>query len=201
MKKKLSDHLPEGTTEQILRWQSAYGFELKITRDRNSKFGDYRSPFRGKPHRITVNTGLNKYAFLITLLHEIAHLLTWNDHKNKVKSHGDEWKRHFKKLIEMYLNELVFPHDVEMALVKSLNKLTASSCSDTDLYKVLHKYDDKKGTIFLEELQQYAIFKTPTGKTFKKGERVRKRYLCNEIGTRKKYLFSPVAEVYMVTLF
>ena len=39
-------------------------------------------------HRISVNGNLNKYSFLITLIHELAHLLTFTQYKNRVDPHG-----------------------------------------------------------------------------------------------------------------
>ena len=52
---------------------------------------------------------LNQYAFLITYLHEVAHLITYQKHKNKVAPHGKEWKNDFKIVLLPILNPQVFP--------------------------------------------------------------------------------------------
>jgi hypothetical protein len=44
---------------------------LKIVNGEQTRHGDYRKGLNGK-HEITVNSSLNKYKFLITLIHEIS---------------------------------------------------------------------------------------------------------------------------------
>src|SRR5690606_8358424 len=73
----LQRFLPEGTAETAYNWIQEYRFRFRISRSRNSRFGDYQSPPRGGIHKISVNHDLNKYAFLITFCHEVAHLVTW----------------------------------------------------------------------------------------------------------------------------
>jgi hypothetical protein len=43
-----------------------------------------------------------------------------------------------------------------------------------------------------------ALFKLKNGRVFRKEEKLRKRYKCTEIKTRRVYLFSPIAEVELV---
>ena len=69
-----------------LSWATSF------TSERNSRYGDYTAPRNGQNHLITVNHNLNKYAFLITLVHEVAHLVTYNNHRHRVSPHGGEWK-------------------------------------------------------------------------------------------------------------
>jgi hypothetical protein len=49
---------------------------LKIVNERQTRHGDYRKGLNGK-HEITVNSNLNKYKFLMTLIHEISHLVAF----------------------------------------------------------------------------------------------------------------------------
>lgn len=194
MKKQLpdlSDHLPEKALPAIVSIQKKYNFSLKITINRVSKSGDYRAPYRGKGHRITINQGLNKYAFLITLIHEIAHLITWERFKNKVKAHGPEWQTCYRDLLQYFLHLGAFPNDISEELEKS-ERVFASACSDGSLLRVLRKYDEKEAP-FLEELKEGARFRALRGRIFRKGALRRTRYICEEEGTGRKYLFSKVA--------
>ena len=74
----LERYLPDAAVPIISHWIFSFDFKLKIKRPRSSKYGDYRAAERGSNHQITINNNLNKYAFLITLVHEIAHLTTGN---------------------------------------------------------------------------------------------------------------------------
>ena len=76
--KILERYLPADAAPLIGRWIDYFKCEFKISRNRNSKFGDYRPPHDGKGHRISVNFDLNPYAFLVITVHEFAHLHTWN---------------------------------------------------------------------------------------------------------------------------
>src|SRR5919107_445470 len=88
----LQDFLPEGTYEPVLEYLHHYRVHLTVAKERKSILGDYRHRTKHESHRISVNGNLNKYSFLITLLHELAHLVTFQKHGNKVQSHGKEWK-------------------------------------------------------------------------------------------------------------
>ena len=142
--KVLERYLPPAAAPLIARWIDYFKCEFKISRNRNSKFGDYRPPHGGKGHRISVNYDLNVYAFLVTTVHEFAHLHTWNEHKHKAKPHGTEWKANFKKMMQPFFEQEIFPPDVKHAIVRYLNNPAASSCTDLHLYKSLRLYDAPK---------------------------------------------------------
>jgi len=192
----LQHYLPANTYEAVLAYLHHYKVHLTVARDRKSILGDYRHRMADRNHRISVNGNLNKYAFLITLLHELAHLLTFEKWGNRVASHGKEWKQVFGHLLASFIEQDVFPADIRSSLVQSLHNPAASSCADEQLLRVLKNYDEGKGNlVFVEALNEGALFKTHDGKIFRRGERVRKRYKCEEVKTRKLYLFSPVYEV------
>ncbi len=88
-------------------------------------------------HRISVNGNLNVYSFLITLLHELAHLLTFEQHGNRVQSHGREWKNIYGQLLDQFLKNKKFPPDIEKELLQSLKNPAATSCAEDDLLRVL----------------------------------------------------------------
>jgi len=196
----LEKYMPKPAASVIARWIHQAPCMFKISKSRSSKFGDYRSPYKGKGHRISVNHNLNPYAFLITTVHEFAHLKTWNEHKARVKPHGAEWKRNFKDLMQPFFNMDIFPEDVRGAIVMYLSNPAASSCSDLTLFRTLQRYDKpKNGHQKVEELPLGASFVLPNGRAFKKGEKIRTRFRCTELETGRIYLFSPVAEVRVVS--
>ena len=191
----LHKYIPEKAVETIAEWIYIYDFKLRIKKSRSTKYGDYRPPMKGSNHLITVNYDMNKYAFLITLVHEIAHLTNFNKHKNAVKPHGEEWKLHFKLLMNRFLNPDVFPDDVILALRKYMNNPAASSCSDINLLRVLKKYNVQEGLILLEDVPEGKHFTYNETRRFVRGEQVRKRIKCKEVGSNRMYLFNPVTEV------
>lgn len=199
----LQQYLPPHTSEAVTAYLHRYKIHLTIARERISILGDYRHRTHHANHRISVNGNLNHYSFLITLLHELAHLLTFEQYKNlpagqagKVQAHGNEWKVIFGQLLKQFIQDKIFPADIEKELLQSLKNPAASSCAEEDLLRVLRKYDNKKGNhILVEEILPGHLFSTKDGRIFLKGEKLRKRFKCREVKTGKVYLFSPVYEV------
>ncbi|MEP7142588.1 MAG: SprT-like domain-containing protein [Ferruginibacter sp.] len=195
---QLKQYLPEGSFDEVSNYLQQYKVQLTITRERKSVLGDYRNSFADKNHRISVNGNLNPYAFLITLLHEMAHLFTYERFGHRVPAHGPEWKNEYSKVLARFLLKKIFPPDIQKSLLKTLQNPAASSCADTSLLRVLHQYDIKKeGVSLIEALPAGSLFKIKGGREFKKEEKVRKRFKCVEVATGKIYLFSPVYEVYV----
>ena len=196
---QLQDFLPAGTYDAVLAYLHHFKVHLTVARERKSILGDYRHRTHGRNHRISVNGNLNKFSFLITLLHELAHLLTFEKFGNRVSAHGKEWKSVFGQLLAQFLSQNVFPADIKTALEQSLHNPAASSCADEQLLRTLRAYDDRPShLVFVEAVPTGAIFKTHDGKIFRKGEKIRKRFRCEEVKTRRIYLFSPVYEVEQV---
>lgn len=191
----LAQYMPPPAAPVIAKWIDYFQCEFKISKSRATKQGDYRHPFRGAGHKISVNNNLNQYAFLVTTVHEFAHLLTWNDHKNKVKPHGEEWKHNFKRMMVPFLEQEIFPDDVYKAITGYLTNPSASSCTDLKLSRALKKYDAAMDHSRLEELPPNTVFTIKDGRKFKKGEQLRKRFRCVCLDNGNVYLFSPLAEV------
>jgi SprT protein len=195
----LTNFIPIDSYEPVLSYIIEYKVQLTVTRSRSSVLGDYRHAHAGKGHRISVNGDLNKYSFLITLLHEIAHLITFEKYGNKVSPHGQEWKLLFGNLLKIFVEKNIFPTDVQQTLLRSLNNPAASSCGDEKLLRVLKKYDERKeGIYFVEQILEGEKFKIKGNRIFQRGEKIRKRFKCKELATGKWYLFSPVSEVMKV---
>ena len=192
----LSSFLPEGSFEQVAHYLQQYKVHLTIAKERQSILGNYRNKVVDKNHRISVNGNLNKYSFLITLLHELAHLLAHEKYGNRIPAHGRQWKEEYGKILSEFIPKKNFPPEIEKLLVQNLKNPAATTCAEPQLIRALKKFDVKKGNhFFVEELPAGCLFKTKNGAIFKKGERIRKRFKCIEVATKKLYLFSPVYEV------
>jgi len=196
----LKNYLPAPAAEPVLELLHKYKVHLTITRERKSVLGDYRHAHQQAAHRISVNGNLNHYAFLITLVHELAHLVTFMEYGNGVAAHGREWKHLYKLLLIDFLKPTIFPEDILHALRSSLHNLPASSCSDEVLMRILRRYDKKEeGILLVEEVPEGALFSLDSGAVFRKGKKLRKRIQCVEVSSGRLYLFSPIYEVKMVS--
>jgi predicted SprT family Zn-dependent metalloprotease len=195
----LSSFIPDGCLPQVINYLQQYKVHLTITRERKSILGNYRNKVLNKNHRITVNGNLNKYSFLITLLHELAHLTAHERYGYRIQPHGVQWKSEYVKILSVFLQQKIFPDEVEKILLAGLKNPAASSCADVHLTRVLRRYDVKKNNkLFVEELTDGSYFKISDGKIFKREQKIKKRFKCTEIATGRTYLFSPVHEVELV---
>lgn len=193
--KVLSKYLPEGTVEYVGSLFSTYPVVFKIVRPRKSKLGDFRSPYQGQKPQITINGNLNEFSFLITTIHEFAHLKTWMEYENMVKAHGNEWKRNFIELMHPIVKMGILPRDIEQGLLNSFSNMKASSCTDIQLQRVLKKYDVfEDDEILLEKLPKYSKF-ILNSRVYFKGDLRRTRFLCKEELTGKQYLIYKLAVV------
>jgi hypothetical protein len=192
----LKKFIPDNSAALALEYLHRYKVHLTITRERKSILGDYRHALAEKNHRISVNGNLNQYAFLITLIHELAHLVAFMQFGNRIPSHGKEWKFIYKSMLEDFIRLDIFPGDILTAFKKTINDLPASSCADDLLMRVLKKYDLNAGEIVMvEQIAEGGLFDGGGGRVFKRGRRLRKRFQCLELATGKIYLFSPIYEV------
>jgi len=168
---------------------------FKIVKPRKTKLGDFRAGKKKDLHIITVNNNLNLYSFLITTLHEFAHLIAHNDFGRRIQPHGQEWKDVYADLIHPLIESGKLPDDIEKVLLNSLIKVKASSCSDVKLQRVLMKYDLHSEEIkTLEELDKNSTFAL-NNKVFIKGNLRRTRFLCRELNTKRDYLIHALAKV------
>lgn len=192
----LSHFIPTAAVSPVLAYLQQYKVHLTVTRERKSILGDYRHATLYKTHRISVNGNLNRYSFLITLIHELAHLANFQQYRNRVAAHGAEWKKIYAGMMQEFLILEIFPTDITETLRQSMINPPASSCADDELIRVLKKYDDREnGLVMVEEVREGGIFDIGKGKLFMKGKKLRKRYQCTEVNTGKVYLFSPIYEV------
>jgi len=187
-------HIPEFAVDYCFQLWKEFNFNFKISKKRNTKLGDYRHDSSTKIHSISVNHNLNSYSFLITYIHEVAHLITQIEHGRKVLPHGMQWKQNFRKLMLPLLNEKIFPMDVLHPLALHIKNPKATSTSDAFLFKALKKYDESGLEVMLNELAISTKFLF-NKKVYKKLEVRRTRSLCLQVDTNRKYLISETAPV------
>ena len=171
---------------------------LHIKRSRNSKWGDYRSPYGNQGHRISINGDLNPHAFLLTLCHELAHLFAWKHYGNKIKPHGREWKFEFQQIMKPLLEQNVFPPELNRHLFVHMRNPKAAATADYELLRLLKSFDKNK-KLTLEDISEGQLFALSGGRSFTKGVRRRTRYVCTCSKSGKSYLIHPLAEVVLVS--
>lgn len=188
------DHFPPKVAEYCFQLWHDYSFDFIVSKSRDSKLGDYRfSPVKG--HQVTVNHNLNPYAFLVTYIHEVAHLTTYLAYKNKVLPHGQEWKTEFYNLFEPILDEDLLPGELVKILRAYLKNPAASSNGYQPLVDILKNFDEQPPTgTPLVELAEGATFALKNLR-FIKGKLRRTRYICKELTSGRNYLVAKNAYV------
>ncbi|NRS89601.1 hypothetical protein HNQ02_002532 [Flavobacterium sp. 7E] len=190
----LAKYIPEHAVKPVFDLIVGNQVHLKIVNERATRHGDYRKGPSGK-HEITVNSSLNKYKFLITLIHEIGHLVAFEKFGRKIKPHGQEWKYTFQQLMVPYIRPEIFPNHLLPLLAKHFRNPSASSDTDATLALALKRFDKQNDNNYVFEIPFGSVFRIKNGKIFKKMAVRTKRFECLEISSGKLYLFNPNAEV------
>jgi hypothetical protein len=184
----LQTHVPATALPYCFQLWEETPFQLKITKTRQTKVGDFTSRRNIAHPRITLNHELNPYLFVITYIHEVAHLRVYLHYGNRVDPHGEEWKQSFKVLMKPALHSGIFAEDILAELERHMANPKASSFADTDLTKVLRRYDKNASQYAtLSDIPEGSIFRFQ-GRFFKKGKIRRTRVLCHEMKTKRHYL-------------
>ena len=199
MNDTLARYIPEHAVRPVFELIVSNQVHLKIVNERQTRHGDYRRALNGK-HEITVNASLNQYKFLITLIHEIAHLAAFEKFGRHIKPHGNEWKITFQRLMVPFIRPEIFPQHLLPLLARHFRNPSASSDTDTTLSLALKQFDQQNDKNYVFEIPYGSIFRISNGKIFKKIAVRTKRFECIEISTGKTYLFNPNAEVELLTL-
>ncbi len=197
MQTMLQQYIPEQSLQQVLELLDHDHLVVKVKNERKTRHGDYKRLPNNK-HQITVNSNLNKYRFLVTLIHEIAHFETFKKYGRTIKPHGIEWKRTFQHLMLPFLNPNVFPDNLLPMLANHFKNPKASSDTDVKLSLALKQFDEPNDKTYIFEVPFGNTFKLYNGKVFKMGNRRVKRYECVEVKTGRTYLFNPNAEVQLL---
>ncbi|MCK6618033.1 MAG: SprT-like domain-containing protein [Cyclobacteriaceae bacterium] len=192
----LVTHLPEKAVRYCFELWRKEPFSFKVSKSRYSKAGDFSARHSG--YTITINHDLNPYQFLVTLVHEVAHLRVFKNYGRRVSPHGPEWRNEFRQLMQPLLTTEVFPPALLNHLVVHLQKPKASTFSDVALTTELRQYDSTVSTgIALDHLTEGSLFKL-RGRLFKKGALRRTRFYCHEIKTKRKFLIPRLVLVELI---
>ncbi len=192
-------HVPAESVDHCMALWHRYDFDFRLRKSRVTKIGDFT--FRtDRAARITVNQDLHPYLFLITYIHEVAHVMVHRQFGNRVPGHGNEWKTAFQQILGPVLTESIFPNELLLAIRQHMIDPMATTFSDPGLMKVFRRYDSNAKTVtFLSDIPEGAVFGL-RGRWFKKGKTKRTRVLCQEVKSKRKYLVPVDAPVENVQL-
>jgi len=179
-------YVPPAAVAYCRRLWEDWSFALRVTRPRRTRLGTHQfDPTTG--HLVTVNADLGPEAFLITYLHEVAHVVTVRQSRRRPQPHGAAWKRAFRALLEPVLTEAVFSPAVLQPLRAYALNPTAATSSYPPLAGALQSLeappDDTTTVAQVPEGEAFVLHR----RTFVRGPLRRTRALCTEAGTGRKY--------------
>src|SRR5690606_20441748 len=148
MQSTLQDFISPKALNLVLELLKHENLRVTVKNERKTRHGDYRRLPNGK-HQITVNSNLNEYRFLITLIHEIAHFEAYKHYGKYIKPHGVEWKRTFQHLMLPFLNPDIFPLELLPMLAQHFKNPKATSDTDAKLALALKEYDEPNGKTYI----------------------------------------------------
>lgn len=183
----LQNRVPEPSLSYCLQLWQTFPFRFKLRKSRQTKVGDF-SCKHGQTPQITVNEDLHPYLFLITYIHEVAHLVVHQQFGHRAEAHGTEWKEQFKALMRPVMNTSVFPSELLRGLEVHMADPMASTFSDSEITKLLRSYDARAVNVtLLSDIPEGSIFAL-NGRWFRKGKIRRTRVLCKEMHSKRNYL-------------
>jgi len=185
-------YIPENAIDLVQSLVEQHKINLKIVNQRQTKHGDFRQ-LAGGEFQITINNTLNPFQFLLTLIHEIAHHVTFEKY-GKIQPHGKEWKQQFQHLMLPFLHPTIFPNHMLTHLAHYLKNPKASTDSDVKLSLALKGNKAEHGKNFVFELPENCTF-VFKNKMYKKGKKRKTRIECLQLSTNRMYLFNQNTEV------
>lgn len=189
------DESSQPLIEEILR-----GTPCVVTpvRARRTKHGDHRQRTGEAFSEVTVNVSGNRYQFLITLLHELAHAVTLQRHGSRAAAHGREWRGIFAHLLRRALEGNLFPADLAPHVERQVTRGPAASSSrDAGLQLALRQHDTLDHRPMVAELADGTLFSLDGKLLLRRGRQVRTRYHCVTPGGLE-YRVSATARVHTI---
>lgn len=185
--------LPKDAFPYIEKWKGNYNVEIKITKNRNSKLGDYRK-IANENHRITINSTLNPELFFLVLTHELAHLIAFETFGRTIAPHGKEWKKVFGDMILESLS--IYAEEAKSMLMKFSKSPKANFMASEDLVRYFRPQQEHSDSVYVENLSVGDYFSYREN-IYQYIGKMRKNHLCEQQKTKKKYLFKGVTMVEM----
>ncbi len=190
MKEILARHVPADAVAYCFELWQRWQFDFIVTKARSSKLGDFRWAM-GKREKITVNGNLNPYNFLVTYLHEIAHLEVHRGYKRRQPAHGEAWKSQFQALLLPVMESNIFPETILVPLLDYAKNPRASSSAHLPLmlaFRAIDKPTINSNLLTVNDIAKGELFRF-NNKIYLKGETRRTRIVCTEQNTSKGFLF------------
>lgn len=187
----LEKYLPQNTLRYLKIWFADYYIHIKVTRNRNSKLGDYRK-LPDHSHEITINSTLVPQLFFFVLTHELAHLIAFEKYGRKISPHGNEWKETFRQMLLQSIS--VYEENLRPVIVQFSKSPKANFMASPDLVKYFHIEKQEDSLTFIEELEKGDFFMYRNEKYLLEGL-IKKNYLCKNLATGRKYSFKPLARI------
>lgn len=186
----LSKYVPYSAVDPLFDFLTQkHIVKLRIAQSRTTKYGDYKCPHREVAyHQISVNGNLNSYFFLWVLLHEMAHLNTWELYNNRVQPHGREWQEQYRLLIKEYLELGCFDSTLAPMINKYISHIPLNQALGHTIEAEMRKFDEDYNPELDTQLQQLPvgsrfIIKNNPNRIFESIEKRRTRYKCKEVSS------------------
>lgn len=136
----LAKYIPEKAYHYVETLLNQHTLFLKITKPKRSRAGLYFFDQKRGRHAIYINGNLDKYNFLITLIHEYAHLVARIQYGQKIKPHGPEWKSTFRELMKPLLHTDIFPPAIISHVRSHMSNPAATHFRDKELLQAIDRY-------------------------------------------------------------
>ncbi|MFN4298124.1 MAG: SprT-like domain-containing protein [Thermaurantimonas sp.] len=136
----LAKYLPDKAYHYVEGLLNQHTIFLKITKPKRSRAGLYFFDEKRGRHAIYINGNLDKYNFLITLIHEYAHLVARSRYGKAIKPHGPEWKSTFRELMKPLLHTDIFPPAIITYLRSHMANPAATHFRDKALIEAIDRY-------------------------------------------------------------
>lgn len=196
----LARYLPPSAINPVFDFLNTHSVHFHITPQRSSKLGDYRWPqTRHTFHEISVNGDLSPHLFLLVLLHEMAHLLVFQQYGRTVQPHGHQWQQQYAALLIQYANEGHFPPEARPLLARYTHRIPLNRATGKTLERFLQQYDRPQDAVdlLLRDLPIGSCFRllNHPQQRFRSIEKRRTRYRCTDLSSGRDYLVSGDAPV------
>ena len=183
--------LPVTSWPHLKNWFGQHRIHIRVTRDRNSKLGDYRKKPDGS-HQITINSTLQPDLFFFVLTHELAHLLAFHQYGQRILPHGKEWKSVFREMLHTSIR--VYPEDLQPVILHFARSPKANFMASDGLVRYFYPPGNGAQETFVEALTEGDLF-IYRNQEFQVLHKLKKNYLCKNLKSEKRYIFKPLVSV------